>query len=303
MARPIHILGAGSIGLLLAARLAPVADVTLIRRPGNWSPDFALALEDSSGERRLTLAQVAIDALQRPAERIIVCTKAYDALPALQALGPGLPPTAALLLLQNGMGSQEAVTAAFPQASIYAASSTEGAYRPAPDQVVHAGRGITRIGRLQGAEQDWVRLLRRAGFECESAEPIQWHLANKLRVNALINPLTVLHDCRNGELLTQPEALATMRRLGDEADAVLAAAGFTFPDSAFDQATEVARRTAANISSMLQDARAGRSLELGAITGYLLQLAERHGLPAPENCAIYQRLAPIMHGSRQQNRV
>ncbi|HEX5514001.1 MAG TPA: 2-dehydropantoate 2-reductase [Gammaproteobacteria bacterium] len=299
MAKPVHILGAGSIGLLLAARLAPVADVTLIRRPGAWPRDFALTLENGSAERRLTLAQVAADALQRPAERIIVCTKAYDALPALQALEPELSPTASLLLMQNGMGSQEAVAAAFPQASIYAASSTEGAYRPAPSRLVHAGHGITRIGRLQGAEQDWVGLLRRAGFECESAEPIQWHLANKLRINALINPLTVLHACRNGELLARPEGPATMRRLGEEADAVLAAAGFTFPDSAFDQAAEVARRTAANISSMLQDARAGRPLELEAITGYLLQLAERHGLPAPENRAIYQRLAPAAHGNRQ----
>lgn len=299
MARPVHILGAGSIGLLLAVRLAPVADVTLIRRPGDWPSDFALTLEDSGSAQRLTLPQVAADALPRPAERIIVCTKAYDALPALQALEPGLPPTAALLLMQNGMGSQEAVATAFPQASIYAASSTEGAYRPAPDRLVHAGRGITRIGRLQGAEQDWVELLRRAGFECESAEPIQWHLANKLRINALINPLTVLHDCRNGGLLTRPEVLATMRRLGEEADTILAAAGFTFLDSAFDQAVEVASSTAANISSMLQDARAGRPLELDAITGYLLQLAERHGLPAPENRAVYQRLAAVVRGNRQ----
>lgn len=284
---PIHILGAGSMGLLLAARLAPVAKVVLIRRPGCYPPRCELVLQEGAAQRRVQVAQVSAAALPCPAQRLIVCTKAYDALPALQQLEMPLPAAASLLLMQNGMSSQEEILAAFPQASIYAASSTEGAYRLDSNHVVHAGRGSTRIGWLQGAEQDWVSLLQSAGLASEPAEPIRWHLANKLRVNALINPLTVLHDCRNGELLERPAALAAMRRLGAEADAVLAAAGWQFEDSAFEHASAVARHTAGNISSMLQDARAGRRLELDAITGYLLQLAARHDVPAPEHQTLY----------------
>lgn len=287
MTRTIHILGAGSIGLLLAARLAPVTPTILIRRPGCHPPRLALTLLEDGAERQLDIPQSAADRLQQPIERLIVCTKAYDALPALQGLDPHLPDDAALLLMQNGMSSQEDIAAAFPQASIHAASSTEGAYRPNSCCVRHAGRGITRIGRLQGNAQSWVELFQAAGLDSETAEPIWWHLANKLRVNALINPLTVLHDCRNGELLERPDALAAMHRLGKEVDTILAAAGYDFTDTAFEQAAAIAQRTAANISSMLQDARAGRRLELEAITGYLLQLAERHGIAAPENRQLY----------------
>lgn len=291
MTDPIHILGAGSIGLLLAARLAPVADTVLVRRPGRYPPQRDLILQEGLTQQRRLIPQLGSDALPDPVRRLIVCTKAYDALPALQQLGAQLPADVRLLLMQNGMTSQEDILAAFPHASIYAASSTEGAYRSGPDCVVHAGRGNTHIGWLQGAKEDWVGLLRRAGLASEPADPIRWRLANKLRVNALINPLTVLHDCRNGELLERPAALAAMRRLGAEADAVLAAAGYRFEDSAFEQASEVARRTASNVSSMLQDARAGRRLELEAITGYLLQLATRYGAPAPEHQALYAQLA------------
>lgn len=290
MTETIHILGAGSIGLLLAARLTPVADTMIIRRPGNYPAQFVLTLQEGDVQRQLTVSQTGADRLQQPIDHLIVCTKAYDALPALQSLGSFLSTDAALLLMQNGMSSQEEIIAAFPQTSIHAASSTEGAYRPRPDCILHAGRGITRIGHLQGKAHDWVKLLRAAGFDSEIAEPIRWHLANKLRVNALINPLTVLHDCHNGELLKRPETLAAMHRLGEEVDTILDAAGYRFPDTAFEQASAVAQRTAVNISSMLQDARASRRLEIDAITGYLLQLARQHKISAPENDALYARL-------------
>jgi 2-dehydropantoate 2-reductase len=289
---PLHILGAGSIGLLLATHLAPSTPLRLIRR-GPAAPTLRVSLAQGDAQRMVELAQAAAQDLAAPLRRVIVCTKAYDALPALEALRGKLAPDVALLLMQNGMGSQQAVAAAFPAASVYAASSTEGAYRTAPDRVVHAGRGVTRIGRLAGPAQDWVALLRSGGLAAEPAEPIAWHLANKLRVNALINPLTVLHGCRNGELLERPQALAAMRRLGEEADRVLRTAGFEFPEPAFDRAAEVARATAANHSSMLQDARAGRRLEIDYINGYLARLAVELEVPAPAHAAVIAELAGV----------
>lgn len=289
MSAAVHILGAGSIGLLLAAHLAPRASLQLIRR-AQVAPLLRVSLQQGHEEQLVELPQAAADDLVAPLQRIIVCTKAYDALPALESVRKKLAPEAALLLMQNGMGSQQAVVDAFPGLSVYAASSTEGAYRPRPDRVVHAGRGITRIGRLAGGEQDWVALFRLAGLETETAEPIAWHLANKLRVNALINPLTVLHDCRNGELLERPQALAMMRRLGEEADRVLLAVGFSFPEPAFERAAEVARATAANHSSMLQDARAGRRLEIDYINGYLLRLAAELNVRLPAHELVISKL-------------
>lgn len=236
------------------------------------------------------LAQCAADSMDSPVHRVIVCTKAQDAQPAVADVAETLADDAAVLLMHNGMGPQEAIARAYPHLSVYAASSTEGAYRPAPDTVVHAGRGVTRIGRLGGAAFDWTSIFRSAGLEAETAEPIEWYLAGKLRVNALINPLTVLYDCPNGQLLDSAEALEWMRRLGEEADRVLAAAGFEFADTAFDAAVAVAHATAANHSSMLQDARAGRVLELEPITGYLLKLARDHRLTAPAHEQVHERL-------------
>ncbi len=41
---------------------------------------------------------------------------------------------------------------------------------------------------------------------------------------------------------------------------------------------------------MLQDVEAGRRTEIDYINGYLLRVAERHGLAAPRNRALLQRI-------------
>ena len=275
---------------MLAAHLSPVAPVILIARPRRLAAELSFRLRDEQGTRAITLPQCSPSTPGPAVKRLIVATKAQDALPAVESVAPSLADDCALLLMQNGMGSQEAIVARFPGLSIHAASSTEGAYREAPDTVVHAGRGITRIGLLNGATVDWVGLFRAAQLEAEPVERIEWHLANKLRINCLINPLTVVYDCRNGALLEDAHALDQMRKLGEQADAVLSAAGFTFTEPAFDAACTVARATAANRSSMLQDARAGRRTELDYMTGYLLRLAERYGFDADEHRALYREL-------------
>lgn len=287
----VGVLGPGSLGLLFGVSLAAAgAPVWLIGRAGGTPGERRVILERDAGPCAQTLPYYPVDAVPGGLTHVLHCTKAYDAEPAIRRLAPSLADGAAVLTLQNGLGSQDAVAAALPSHPVYAACTTEGAWRRNAGTVVHAGRGITRIGPLQGGGIDWCGLLEPAGLACEAVDDIRSWLADKLRVNALLNPLTVLHDCRNGGLLEIPEAQAAMQRLGAEADAVLAAAGYRLTGSAAERTDAVARTTAANVSSMLQDRRAGRCLELDAITGHIIALGERHGVPTPEHRAVYQAL-------------
>ena len=82
-----------------------------------------------------------------PIHRLLVACKAYDAQSAIAQLQPRLAPDAELILLQNGLGSQDAVAAqcaVWPAAS--SASSTEGAFREGDWRVVFAGHGYTWLG-------------------------------------------------------------------------------------------------------------------------------------------------------------
>lgn len=52
----------------------------------------------------------------------------------------------------------------------------------------------------------WLADLRQAGIAHDWSLDILSRLWRKLALNCAINPLTVLHDCRNGETARAPSA-------------------------------------------------------------------------------------------------
>jgi len=54
------------------------------------------------------------------------------------------------------------------------------------------------------------------------------------------------------------------------------------------KSASVARRTAANRSSMLRDRLAGKRTEIEQLNGALLRIAQRHGIGLPMHSAIVQ---------------
>lgn len=111
----------------------------------------------------------------------------------------------------------------------------------------------------------------------------------KLVINSAINPLTALLRVKNGELLERPAARAMMGQLARETAQVAAAENILLPfQDPVGAAEDVARKTAANQSSMLQDVLRGATTEIDAICGAVVKAAEKHKLTAPANWACWQ---------------
>lgn len=108
--------------------------------------------------------------------------------------------------------------------------------------------------------------LHAAGIPHDWSTDILTRLWRKLALNCAINPLTVLYQCRNGELQAHQCEVATLcAELGE----LLECCGQ--PDAALDLQHEVERviqATAANYSSMYQDVAAGRRTEISYLLGY-----------------------------------
>lgn len=279
-----HILGAGSLGSLWATRLARSGQqVKLILRNEQRLEDYrqagGLTLIESTQQSFWPLkAEVATE--KTPIQRLVVACKAYDAEPAVRQLASRLAPTAELILLQNGMGSQQAISSLLPQRHCLFASTTEGAYRPKDFQVVHAGNGFTWLGSATDRPApSWLPLLEKAGLDVRWTPQILGKLWRKLAINCAINPLTVLHDCRNGELLEHRDDVLA---LCNELTELLEACGQT--DAAIDLHSEVLRvitATAQNFSSMQQDVSHRRRTEIHFMLGYACHAAGMHGLTLP----------------------
>ncbi|MDF0730755.1 putative 2-dehydropantoate 2-reductase [Pseudomonas entomophila] len=279
-----HILGAGSLGSLWACRLARAGKaVRLILRD-----DRRLAAYQAAGGLTLVEQDQAThyaipaetDGASAPIHRLLLACKAYDAAPAIARLAPRLAEGAELVLLQNGLGSQDEVADQAPQARCIFASSTEGAFREDDWRVRFAGHGFNWLGDPANlAVPEWFDDLHDAGIPSQWTPDILSRLWRKLALNCAINPLTVLHDCHNGGLLGH---LTEVSALCQELAELLQRCGQ--PQAAEDLDDEVQRvilATAANYSSMYQDVRHGRRTELHYLLGHACRSAIRHGVAVP----------------------
>ncbi|AGZ33723.1 putative 2-dehydropantoate 2-reductase [Pseudomonas sp. SWI6] len=288
-----HILGAGSLGSLWACRLARAGKaVRLILRDERRLKAYQQAggltlLEQDLSNRYAIPAETA--AAHGPIHRLLVACKAYDAAPAVAHLAPRLAEGAEIVLLQNGLGSQDEVADQVPHARCIFASSTEGAFREDDWRVRFAGHGFNWLGDpVNPSTPEWFDDLHEAGIPAEWTVDILTRLWRKLALNCAINPLTVLHDCHNGGLLGHlPEVDAVCAELG----ALLCHCGQ--PQAAENLDEEVQRvilATAANYSSMYQDVRAGRRTEVHYLLGHACRVATRHGVALPQLEQLHQRL-------------
>lgn len=131
----------------------------------------------------------------------------------------------------------------------------------------------------------------------------------KLAVNSIINPLTAILDCFNGELFNHPPIRILIQSLIAELSAVIqstvasstATSADTTTTSRFSpQALEktisdVAAKTAQNSSSMRQDMRAGRRTEIDYINGYVIARGSEMDL----GCSTNRKLVELIHDRRR----
>ena len=288
-----HILGAGSLGSLWAARLARAGlPVRLILRNRQRLEAYrqagGLTLVEA-GQPMQYAIPAELPQADTPIHRLLLACKAYDAEEAVAELAPRLAPGAELILLQNGLGSQDAVARRLPRARCLFASSTEGAFREDDFRVVFAGRGHTWLG-LPGEQRppEWLDDLQTAAIPHEWSTDIVARLWRKLALNCAINPLTVLHDCRNGGLTEHPAEVAT---LCAELDELLQRCGQpAAAENLHEEVQRVISATAANYSSMHQDVAQGRRTEISYLLGYACAAAQRHQLHVPHLQHLQQRL-------------
>lgn len=292
-----HVLGAGSLGILWASRLARAGlPVQLILRNPQRLADYrnagGLRLTEN-GQTHLYRIPAELAQMDTPIRRLLVACKAYDAENAVAQVAGRLTASSEILLLQNGLGSQQAVASRWPAARCIFVSSTEGAYRQDGFHATFAGFGQNWLGDPgDSAPPAWLEDLAKASIPHQWTADIMARLWHKLALNCAINPLTVLHDCRNGELLAQPQALDT---LCGELAALLVANGYSeLAAGLAADVRSVIQATAANYSSMHQDVHAGRRTEITYLLGHACRTAALIGLQVPHLDALHQRLQTLL---------
>lgn len=304
----IAVVGIGALGCLLGAHLSKVGDVVLY---GHWPEQVAtvgaqgLRLEHPDGRRTRHKLRITSDTAEvGRVDLALVVVKSRQTAEAAAAVAKFLKPDGLALTLQNGLNNCATLRGVLGDHRVSLGVTSEGATVLGVAEVRHAGHGPTYFGRDRalGAEQsavlpDVVDLFNRAGFDAHLVDNTDGLVWGKLAVNAAINPLTALLRVPNGFLIEHAELVAIMSQAAQEVAAVAEAQGIELPfDNAAERAITVAKATAGNRSSMLQDVLRGAPTEVEAICGAVARIARELDVFTPINVRLCRLVRQIEGG-------
>ena len=293
------VVGAGSMGLLLATALADagVPTALVVRRPDTVTAlRRGVTVTAPTGAKTVPVAATADVATLLSPMFVVMAVKSYDLAAALPSVVRWAARATTIVTWQNGLDAPDVAAAMAGADRVLAAVTQQAATRTEPTAIAHLGQGPTWVGRPAGGAdaraEELASYLRAAGWEASATSDIAGVLWSKAAVNAAINPLSALLGWPNGRLAASAPTQALMRQLAEEVGAVAAALGHPV-EAPGALALAVAAKTGGNLSSMLQDVRAGRPTEIEAITGSILRRAASVHQELPANRVLYQLVSAL----------
>jgi 2-dehydropantoate 2-reductase len=303
----ICIYGAGAIGGLLGARLGAAGHaMSAVARGATLHALACHGLQLRMGERTISAPVRAADdpADLGPQDLVVVAVKG-PAVPAVAArIGPLLSAHTMVLVAMNGvpwwffdgmpgplagtrlqtLDPDGAIAAAIPATGVLGCVVHAACTTPEPGLVRHVmGNGLI-IGEPAGSTSPRVAALAQAlaaaGFDARVSERIQQDIWYKLWGNMTMNPISALTGATADRILDDELVNRYCLAVMDEAAAIGARIGCPIAQSGAERIA-VTRKLGAFRTSMLQDADAGRPLEIDALLTVVREIADRANVPTP----------------------
>lgn len=308
----ICIVGAGAVGGLLAAKLAPATGaVSVLARGAHLERIRSDGLALIEGESRSVARVAASDdagVLGRQ-DIVIVALKAQGLVAAAPSLQPLVGPDTIIVPMMNGVpwwffsgfGGRMAgtvlqtvdpggvISTVLPPAQVVGAVVHLSSSVAGPG-AIRRGRGnLLLLGEPSGSDSPRLRqvaaVLSAGGFEARPTAGIQREVWLKLWGNMNMNPISALTGSTADLIMDDPLTADLVRRMMEEAAEVGLALGIEMTMT-IDQRFDVTRALGAFKTSMLQDLEAGRGLEIDAILAAPIEIGDRLGVAMPYSRAV-----------------
>ncbi len=288
----ILVVGTGAMACLFAARLAGAGNA--VSMLGSWVDGLnalksnGVRLRELEGtEHRYPVRVFNGEENSGTYSQVLVLVKSWQTARVATQLYNLLATSGIVLTLQNGLGNYETLVSVLGEERVALGVTTLAARLLAPGYVMHTGDGKVNLG-THPRQAVLQQMLTQASFQVELIADAKSLLWGKLLINAAINPLTAILGITNGELLTQPDTRELLSEVATEAEFIAYHNGVRLPyPDPIEAVEQVARNTAANQSSMLQDLLNGRPTEIDSINGAIVREAEKVGIPTPVNRVLW----------------
>ncbi|WP_168188709.1 ketopantoate reductase family protein [Thermoflavimicrobium daqui] len=297
------VIGCGSLGLLWGARFTQIPGaLTLLTRSKEQQQQlnqYGIDFESLDGRKKQIPVQAMwIEELPQPVQfdMVHVMVKQNHLPPIIPILQEITSPTSRLLFWQNGLGHEKQIELLANRPWTYAAITTEGAHRSSYNTVKHTGKGETWVGpfpkllTFDPPIQEWIIAVENLGLQIAMDQQIFRRMWEKLAINCVVNPITALHQVKNGELLSS-EYISEIEKISREVQAVAQKKGFSFElDDMIQKVAYVCRNTKNNYSSMLQDLLQGRQTEIDYMNGAIIRYGKEEKIPTAYNQYLVERI-------------
>ncbi|HEX9907815.1 MAG TPA: 2-dehydropantoate 2-reductase [Thermoplasmata archaeon] len=285
----VCVFGAGSLGSAIGGLLSAKNEVVLVGRRPHVLAVRRNGLEMRGDVRRRVVvdARENVDGLPSP-DLLLIATKAYDTKNAVSICRRWAGESTMVLTLQNGLGNLE-ILREWKKSRAYGGTTTLGANLTEPGVVRLSGLGKTVIGSdLDEQNAAWLaRNFSSSGIPTTVSRDIGREIWEKAVVSASINPTTAILRIRSGRLLESDFTRRFIEEVALESVRVAVAHGLPLRSKeVLSRIRAVAKDTAGNRSSMLQDVERGRKTEISMINGSIARTALLEGVAAPLNSAL-----------------
>ena len=305
----IAVVGLGAVGGFIAGRLAQAPGglrVSALARGATLHAlrERGLLLREADREAPIRAIHASDDARELGEQDLVVIAVKGQALAGVaQTLAPLIGAHTLLLPAMNGVpwwflqATGDAtplasvdpggrIAAALPLAQVLGGVIHFTCSSPAPGVVQHGFGERIIIGAAAGGAAPSARVaavgaaLRSAGFTVEETTDIRREIWFKLWGNMTMNPVSALTGATCDLILDDPLVREFMLRAMAEAAAIGARIGCPI-DQSGEARMAVTRQLGAFKTSMLQDAEAGRALEIDAIVAAVHEIGARVGVETP----------------------
>jgi 2-dehydropantoate 2-reductase len=305
------IYGAGAIGGYLGALMTEQGnDVTLVGRGPHRDvlATAGLKIEGKGNPERGRIRCNAILAGEEkpPYDVVIVTLKAHSVEPNAAHIAPLAGRDGCYVFLQNGLPWWyfDKITSPYAGTRLKSLDPNGVLERTFPSERVIGGvifkpidlyePGAMRspnaptdrivIGEIDNSANPRLdaiaKVFTQSGWRGEPSTDIRTVIWSKLTGNAVWNALCALTQASQNEIASYPPTRDLAIAVMEEAYAVAKASGAKIEVNATKAVGDTANRAPA-VSSTLADVRAGRQLELAALNGAIMEMAEIMGIPTP----------------------
>jgi 2-dehydropantoate 2-reductase len=293
----VCVVGAGAVGGLIGARLALAGfDTAAVARGATLAALRGHGWRLASGER------ASVRATDTPAELgaqdLVVLAVKAPALPEVAArMGPLLGEDTIVVPAMNGVpwwfldgtplrsvDPDGTIASAIPRRQVLGCVVHFASTVPEPGVVRHTGGNELIVGEPDGGAGERVArvvdALCAAGFAARPSPDVRTDIWYKLWGNMTMNPISALTGATADRILDDPLVNQFCLAVMAEAARIGAKIGCPIAQSGPDRMA-ITRRLGAFKTSMLQDAEAGRPIELDALVTAVREIGAHVGEPTP----------------------